>query len=81
MWQPDGLENGRLAGHIRRMAKAPDKIRFDPLPNKVGEDWYIRAIHPNGKQEHIRGFKSAAEAMSWLGPECKDWLKARDHQS
>jgi hypothetical protein len=63
------------------MVKLTDKIRFDPLPNKVGEDWYILAKYPDGQQERITGFKGAAEAMSWLGsPECKGWLKARDHQ-
>jgi hypothetical protein len=77
-----GLENGRVGEHIRRMAKAPDKIRFDPLPHKVGEDWYILAKYPDGQQEHITGFKSVGEAMSWMGsPDCKEWLKARGHQS
>ena len=71
-------ESGSIFGGWLRL---PIKIRFDPLPHKIGEDWYILAKYPDGQQEHITGFKSVGEAMSWMGsPDCKEWLKARDHQ-
>jgi len=60
------------------MTNARNGVRFDPFPNKAGDGWHLRAMHPNGLEEHITGFASAFEAIAWLGTsKHEDWLKAR----
>ena len=56
-------------------------ITFEPLPLKVGAEWYVAVTYPDGQKEQIAGLKSEAEAVAWIGsPRCLEWVKARGYQ-
>jgi hypothetical protein len=38
-----------------------------PSPREAGNGWVLDAVFPNGKQAAIAGFKTEAEANTWLG--------------
>jgi hypothetical protein len=57
------------------MAKAADKITFDPRPFKVGAEWRVVATYPGERQEHLTGFRSEADAKHWITNGSKAWLK------
>ena len=48
------------------MTNPADKITFEPRPLKVGPEWHVVATYPMGGKEHIKGFRSEAEAMAWM---------------
>jgi hypothetical protein len=55
-------------------------IAFDPLPQKIGSEWYLVATYPSGQKEPVTGFHSEEEALNWLGSDsCQAWLKARGY--
>jgi len=57
-----------------------DSVVFDRDPLKVDGVWAIVATHPNGQQEHIIGFHSAAESDGWRTSKgCEAWLKTRGY--
>lgn len=57
-----------------------DKIVFDPVPMKVGPEWYVRAVYPSGQEEHITGFASETAAKSWIASDgAKVWLRTRGY--
>ena len=56
----------------------PDKhIVIDPQPIQMGTEWYLRAWHPSGAAERIKGFKSATEAKGWILKESAAWRRVR----
>lgn len=60
------------------MTKNAGKITFDPIPGKEGEEWFILAKLPDGREERITGFPSPGDALGWLGSDERvDWLKER----
>jgi hypothetical protein len=60
------------------MGNPANEIKFTPRPLKVGEEWYLVATWPDGREEHITGFKTEMDALNWLGrPEQLEWLRAR----
>jgi hypothetical protein len=70
-------ERGLILG---LMAKNALRVTFDPKPQRSGTGWYVVATYPDGRQEHILGFKTEAEAVEWLASSrCQAWLKARGY--
>jgi hypothetical protein len=62
------------------MAEQKTKIRFEAQPLKVGADWHVVAVYPNGQREHITGFRSEEEALHWIGGQGSyAWLKGRGY--
>jgi hypothetical protein len=60
------------------MGNPAREIKFDPKPLKVGDEWHIVASWPDGREEHISGFKNEIEAINWIGSSKHlQWLKAR----
>jgi hypothetical protein len=55
------------------MSKAPfpaTTIKFEALL-KTANEWQVVATFPTGQKQHIAGFKSEAEAVTWIGsPRC-----------
>ncbi len=51
------------------MAEPHDKIKINPQPLRVGNEWHVRAIWPSGHHEEIIGFKTEAEARDWINGE------------
>jgi hypothetical protein len=57
------------------------KIKFQPVPLKVGVGWQVVVTYPPGHKEHIAGFESLTEALNWIGsPPCIEWVKQRGYQ-
>jgi hypothetical protein len=60
------------------MSKAPfpaTAIRFEAVL-KVENEWQVVANFPTGQKQHIAGFTSEAEAVTWIGsPRCLAWIK------
>jgi hypothetical protein len=48
---------------------------------KAGTEWQVVATYPTGQKEHIGGFKSEAEAVTWIGsPKCLAWIKVQGYE-
>jgi hypothetical protein len=57
------------------------RIRIQPQPFRVGNEWHVKAIWPSGHPEEITGFKTEAEAKAWIvGDGAKEWLRSRGYQ-
>ena len=56
------------------MATSKLKARFEAVEGKDGE-WYVRLTLPGGRQPHIDGFKTEAEAHRWIKGQSAAWLK------
>jgi hypothetical protein len=41
-------------------------IKFEPLAETVGVGWQVVLTYPDGREEHVRGFKSETEAVEFL---------------
>jgi hypothetical protein len=53
-------------------------IILTPQPLDAGHSWYVRALYPDGSEEHINGFQSESDAKEWIeGSLCKRWLRKR----
>jgi hypothetical protein len=50
-----------------------------PTIAPLGHEWYVMATHPSGRREHIRRFKTEAEARRWITRKSKAWLKRRGY--
>lgn len=65
------------------MSKAPfpaTTIRFEAVL-KVENEWQVVATFPTGQKEHIAGFMSEAEAMTWIGSSgCLAWIKVQGYE-
>jgi hypothetical protein len=48
--------------------------RFEPVPRKLGSDWYVRVTHASGII-HVGGFRSEIEARHWIEHQSIGWLK------
>jgi hypothetical protein len=63
------------------MSKVPfpaTAIRFEAVL-KVKNEWQVVATFP--QKQHIAGFKSEAEAVSWIGsPRCLAWIKVQGYE-
>jgi hypothetical protein len=46
---------------------------------KLEHEWYVMATHSSGQREHIRRFKTEAEARRWIIRKSKAWLKKRGY--
>jgi hypothetical protein len=67
------------APHCPGMAEPHDKIKINPQPLRVGNEWHVRAIWPSGHPEEITGFKTE-EARDWINGEgAKVWLRERGY--
>lgn len=49
------------------MAGYSDKPAISTAAHRVGTEWRLDAVFPNGKKVAIRGFATGAEADEWLG--------------
>jgi hypothetical protein len=55
-------------------------IKFEAML-KAGNEWQVVATFPTGQEEHIGGFKSEAEAVTWIGsPRCLAWIKVQGYE-
>jgi hypothetical protein len=65
------------------MSKAPfpaTAIRFEAVL-KAENEWQVVATFPTGQKQHIAGFKSEAEAMSWIGsPRRLAWIRVQGYE-
>jgi hypothetical protein len=63
------------------MAGTHSNITFTPQPLKVGWEWHIEAILPNGQKEHITGFPTEQVAKDWLADPAmtQQWLRKRGY--
>ena len=62
------------------MPEARPKATFDAVPMKNGDEWQLRVHFPGALIEHIRGFKTEAEAKAWpSSPTGKGWKRAKGY--
>jgi hypothetical protein len=58
------------------MAEPHHRITINPQPVRAGNEWHVVATWPSGHPEHIKGFKTEAEAREWItGDGAKTWLR------
>ena len=62
------------------MAKPIGELTFAPQPRQFGVQWHVIGTYPNGREEHITGFKTEASALDWIANDSRDWLKKRRHR-
>jgi hypothetical protein len=65
------------------MPKAPfpaTTIKFEAVLT-AGNEWQVVATFPTGHKKQIGGFKSEAEAVTWIGsPRCLAWIKVPGYE-
>lgn len=65
------------------MSKAPfpaTTVKFEAML-KAGIEWQVVATYPTGQKEHIGGFMSEAEAVTWIGsPRCLAWIRVQGYE-
>jgi hypothetical protein len=65
------------------MPKAPfpaTTIKFEAVLT-AGNEWLVVATFPTGHKKKIGGFKSEAEAVTWIGsPRCLAWIKVQGYE-
>ena len=71
MWQPEGVENGRLPAHILGMA---DK-RFSVRDAKGGNGYSVVYTPERGAPSEIGDFATETAANDWIAKESAAWLK------
>ena len=55
-------------------------VKFEAMLTAANE-WQVVATLPTGQRQHIAGFKSEAEAMTWIGsPRCLAWIKVQGYE-
>jgi len=52
---------------------------FEARRLKSACGWYARVAWPNGKRDHIPGFVSQHEALSWIEGKAPAWLSERSN--
>src|ERR1700730_2493215 len=50
---------------------------LDPQPFRVGEDWYVSALLPDGRIYPIDGFKTERAAKEWIAGRSKLWFREK----
>jgi hypothetical protein len=64
------------------MAEPHHRITINPQPVKAGDEWHVVATWPSGHPEHIKGFKTEAEAREWIlegaGGTQPSWARLKD---
>jgi hypothetical protein len=48
---------------------------FAPRELKVGLGYYVLVTWPDGRPQHINGFKSEAAALAWIESKSQGWLE------
>jgi len=71
--------------YIRGMANTPrfpaTTISFEAISLMAGIEWQVVATYATGLQERNGGFKSEAEAVTWIGsPQCLARVRARGYE-
>jgi hypothetical protein len=57
------------------MPHDPPRVKFESVPTKVGDEFYVRVTLPDGRQPQIDGFKTRSEAQRWIKAQSAAWLK------
>jgi hypothetical protein len=55
-------------------------IKFEALPLKSVAEWQVKLTYPDGREEHVTGFRNETEALNWIASsQCLEWVRARGY--